>query len=138
MHTLESGNVVGRLAASTTSSLGAAAPLLAHGKASCTALRLVYDPAGTGSWVKLRGVGERLGADASSGLGAVVLKAATGIPYAHTSTSSASPNGSRFADAAGPPAVVKQWVRCLKCRSKISKACWSWSQGSPCTNRVCE
>lgn len=57
----------------------AAGPLLAHGKVSCTALRLVYDPAGTGSWVRPRRGGERLGADASSTVGAVVLKAATAM-----------------------------------------------------------
>jgi hypothetical protein len=38
-------------------------------KVSCTVLRLVYDPAGMGSWVRLRRVGERLGAEALSTLG---------------------------------------------------------------------
>lgn len=112
MHTFASGNAIrqsGRLYG-LIPERAAGAPLLAHGKVSCTALRLVHDPAGTGSWVRLRRVGERLGADASSTVGAAVLKAATAIDlYAHTSTS-----GSRFADAAGPPALGETVGKMLK------------------------
>lgn len=81
MHTFASGNAIrqsGRLYG-LIPERAAGAPLLAHGKVSCTALRLVHDPAGTGSWVRLRRVGERLGADASSTVGAVELKAATAM-----------------------------------------------------------
>lgn len=86
--------------------------LLAHGKSPV----LVHDPAGMGSWVRLRRAGERLGADVASSTQAVVLletdKEASRMAFVGLA---AGPYWLEIRRRRWPAKRVRQWVRCLKC-----------------------